>query len=477
MKLSTLLNGVKTFSTFKDVEIEGITDKDKELGENTLFICINGDTFDGHLIAKTKNIKAVAVVTETDLNFENQIIVENTRKAYSIIASNFYNNAHKQLKLIGVTGTNGKTSTSHFIKAMLDDMGIKCGLIGTVGNMLGNEEKSANLTTPEPMELHNLFNEMVKSNCKYCVMEVSSQSLAQYRVYGLEYDISILTNITREHLDYHKNMENYIKSKLMLFEISKQAVLNIDDENIRNNLQKINCDYSTVSTISNSADFTAKNIVCNENGIKYELVGIDCIGRINASCVGQFNVTNTLLAISTLIKLGFDFDKVINSALKLKNVKGRAEKVDVNTDFTVLIDYAHTPDGLENILNSVCEFSKGRIITVFGCGGNRDASKRAEMGRIASEKSHIVVVTSDNPRNENPLLIINDILSGFKKSKAKLVVIENREQAIRYALKKARKNDIVLIAGKGHEEYQIVGNEKIPFDERKIVKDFINRQE
>lgn len=475
MKLSTLLNGVKTFSTFKDVEIEGITDKDTEIGEKTLFICINGDTFDGHLIAKTKKINAVAIVTENDLHFENQIIVENSRKAYSIIASNFYDNAHKKLKLIGVTGTNGKTSTSHFIKNMLNDLGTKCGIIGTVGNVLGSEETTANLTTPEPMELHHLFNEMVKNGCEYCVLEVSSQSLAQYRVYGLNFEISVLTNITREHLDYHKNMENYIRSKLMLFKMSKQAIINIDDENVKNNLQRIGCNYFAVSTVSNSADFTAKNIDCNENGIKYELVGINCIGRVNASCVGQFNVINTLLAISTLIKLGFDFDQVINSASKLKNVKGRAEKVDVNTDFTVFIDYAHTPDGLENILNSICEFAKGRIITVFGCGGNRDASKRAEMGRIAEKKSHIVVVTSDNPRNENPLLIINDILSGFKKTKH--IVIENREHAIYYALKKAKKHDVVLIAGKGHEEYQIVGNEKIPFDERKIVKDFINRQE
>jgi UDP-N-acetylmuramyl-tripeptide synthetase len=477
MKLSTLLNGVKTFNTFKDVEIEGITDKDNEINKNTLFVCINGDTFDGHLIAKTKIINSVAVLTEKDLHIENQIIVENTRKAYSIIASNFYNNAYRQLKLIGITGTNGKTSTAHFIKNILDDMGVKCGLIGTVGNVLGCDETAANLTTPEPMELHYLFSQMVKNGCEYCVMEASSQALSQYRVYGLEFQMAILTNITQDHLDYHKSMDNYIKSKLMLFDMSKQAIVNIDDENVRNNLNEISCNYFTTSTVSNSADFTAKNIVCNESGIRYEFVGIDCIGRVKASCLGRFNVTNTLLAIGALIKLGFDFDRVIDSAQKVKNVKGRAEKVDINADFTVLIDYAHTPDGLENILKSVSEISSGRVITVFGCGGNRDSSKRAIMGKIAEENSDVVIVTSDNPRNENPLLIINDILSGFNKSKSKLAVIENRKQAIHYALKKARKNDVVLIAGKGHEKYQIIGNEKIPFDERKIVKDFINGRE
>ena len=477
MKLSTLLNGVDVLNTFKDVEIEGITDKDKEIGKNTLFICINGDNFDGHLMVKKPNFNAVAVVTEIDLNYPNQILVENSRKAFSVIASNFYDNAHKKLRLIGVTGTNGKTSTSYFIKNMLENMGVKCGLVGTIENELGGEKAPSQLTTPEPMELHSLFNKMVKNGCEYCVMEVSSQALAQNRVYGLEFTVSILTNITPEHLDYHINIENYIDAKMMLFDASQYAIVNIDDENIRNNLDKIKCNFCTVSTISNSADYTAKNVVCNEKGVKYEIVGMDCIGRVSAYCVGQFNVTNTLLAITALIKSNFDFDSILNSASKLKNVKGRAEKVDLPTDFTVIIDYAHTPDGLDNILDSIKMFSKGRIITVFGCGGNRDTSKRAEMGRIAGEKSDVVVVTTDNPRNENSLLIINDILSGLNKSKAKLAVIENREQAIHYALKKAKKNDVVLIAGKGHEEYQIIGDRKIPFDERKIVKDFINGQE
>ncbi len=473
MKLSALLQGVKTLNAFEDVEIERVTDKIKDTKENTLFVCIDGNQFDGHKMAKQAlQNGAVAVISERDLKINGQIKVQNTRKAYSQIASNFYDNPTKKLKLIGVTGTNGKTSTSFFIKNMLNGMGYKCGLIGTIENDFGDGKLESTLTTPEPMELQKLFRNMVNNDCEYCVMEVSSQALAQKRVYGLEYEISILTNITVDHLDYHITMENYINSKLELLKNSKKAIVNIDDNNVKTALSRIECPVVTCSTVDNKADYTAKNVICNESFVQYELVGINCIDRINVNLPGEFTVYNSLCASSALIELGFSIEDIANSTEKIKQVKGRAERVPVPRNFTVIIDYAHTPDGLENILKCIKGFSKGKIITVFGCGGDRDKSKRAEMGRIAGELSNIAVVTSDNPRTENPLLIINDILGGMEKTKSRLAIIENRRQAIEFALSKARRGDVVLLAGKGHETYQIIGNEKIHFDEREIIKEY-----
>lgn len=475
MKLSSLLKGVKTQDVYEERDVERVTDKDNEKLKNALFVCIDGNRCDGHSLAQKAIEKgAVAVVTNRDLGLREQIIVEDTRCALSQIASNYYKNPSKKLKIIGVTGTNGKTSTCFFIKNILEVLGIKCGIIGTVKTSWGNENHHSVLTTPEPMDLQRIFRSMVNSGCEYCVMEVSSQALAQKRVYGIEFCASALTNITPEHLDYHINMENYINAKYELFNQSDFVSVNIDDEVIKENIDKINCKKITYSTIDDKADYTAKNVVCNENGIRYEFVGMDCISRIQSQLYGRFTVYNTLCAVSVLINLGFDIEEISKAITNVNSVKGRAEIVPVNKKFTVMIDYAHTPDGLKNILSCVREITKGKVIVVFGCGGDRDKSKRAEMGRIAGEMSDIAVVTSDNPRNENPLLIINDILCGMEKSRARIAVIENRRQAIEFALEKARKNDIVLLAGKGHETYQIVGNEKIPFDEREIIKEYFN---
>ena len=475
MKLSSLLKGVKTQDVYEERDVERVTDKDNEKLKNALFVCIDGNRCDGHsLTQKAIEKGAVAVVTNRDLGLREQIIVEDTRCALSQIASNYYKNPSKKLKIIGVTGTNGKTSTCFFIKNILEALGIKCGIIGTVKTSWGNENHDSALTTPEPMDLQRIFRSMVNSGCEYCVMEVSSQALAQKRVYGIEFCASALTNITPEHLDYHINMENYINAKYELFNQSDFVSINIDDEIIKENIDKINCKKITYSTIDDKADYTAKNVVCNENGIRYEFVGMDCISRIQSQLYGRFTVYNTLCAVSVLINLGFDIEEISKAITNVSSVKGRAEIVPVNKKFTVMIDYAHTPDGLKNILSCVREITKGKVIVVFGCGGDRDKSKRAEMGRIAGEMSDIAVVTSDNPRNENPLLIINDILCGMEKSRARIAVIENRRQAIEFALEKARKNDIVLLAGKGHETYQIVGNEKIPFDEREIIKEYFN---
>lgn len=476
MKLSTLLKDVETLNVYEDVEVERVTDNDKDNLKNALYVCVDGNRVDGHSLAESAMQKgAVAVLTTSDLKIPNQIIVRNTRRAYSEIAANFYGNPAKIIKLIGVTGTNGKTSTSFFIKDMLEGLGKKCGIIGTVKNVVGNREFDSELTTPQPMKLHKMLREMVNNGCEYCVMEVSSQGLHQERVWGLSFEMAVLTNITSEHLDYHGNMQNYIDAKLRLFSMTKSACINIDDINIQSIVNRIDCPYKTVSAISNDADYTAKNIVCNENGVRYEFVGMDCIGRITTKIPGRFTVYNSLCAAATLINLGFSYDDVFKACNSVDFIKGRSEIIQTPKSFSVIIDYAHTPDGLYNILQSVREFTKGRVITVFGCGGDRDKSKRAEMGRIAGDLSDIAVVTSDNPRSENPLLIINDILCGMEKAKSRIAVIENRRQAIEFALSKARKNDIILLAGKGHETYQIIENQKKPFDERQIVKDYFNK--
>lgn len=477
MKLSSLLKGVKTQDVYEEREVERVTDKDSENLKNSLFVCVNGNRCDGHTLAeKALQNGAVAVVTDRDLYLPEQIIVEDTRKAFAQISSNFYGNPSKKLKIIGVTGTNGKTSTCFFTKEILYSMGVKCGIIGTIKNGWETDEAEAILTTPEPMELHKLFLQMVESGCEYCVMEVSSQALSQKRVHGINFCASAITNITPEHLDYHGCMEEYVNAKMELFDSSDFACVNIDDENISDNLDKVKCKTITYSAIQDKADYTAKNISCNENGIKYEFVGMDCIERIQSSLHGRFTVYNTLCAISLLLNLGFSIEKISKAVEKLTSVKGRGEIVPIPKNYIVMIDYAHTPDGLQNILTSVRDITSGRIILVFGCGGDRDKSKRAEMGRIAGELSNYAIVTSDNPRTENPLLIMNDILCGMEKSKSKIAVIENRRQAIEFALSKARKGDTVILAGKGHETYQIIGNEKIHFDEREIVKEYFGRK-
>lgn len=476
MKLSALLQGVETHTAFQDVEIERVTDKDTEISKNTLFVCIDGNRCDGHSLAQNalKN-GAVYVVTSRDLQITEQIIVADSRKALAQIAANYHGNPAEKLKIIGITGTNGKTSTTFFVKQILEGLGHKCGIIGTVENFSGEDSEESILTTPEPMELHRLLKQMADNNCEYVAMEVSSQALAQQRVYGLRFSASALTNITGDHLDYHINMENYINAKLSLFEQSDFACVNIDDENSQNALESIKCPVKTYSAMSNGADYTAKNIVYNQNGVEYLFVGLDCIGKINVRIPGRFTVYNSLCATCLLLGLGHSIDEITQSAENISTVKGRAETVKIPRSFRVIIDYAHTPDGLLNILNCVREITQGRVITVFGCGGDRDKSKRAQMGEIAGQYSDIAVVTSDNPRTENPLLIINDILCGMEKSKARIAVIENRRQAIEFALSKAKKGDTVLLAGKGHETYQIIGTEKIPFDEREIVKEYFNK--
>ena len=471
MKLSDVLKGINVKNEYIDTEVRDVTQDSRQVEEGYLFICIKGASFDGHSVAKQMLEKgAAAVVCEYDLGLDRQVIVDNTREALSPICANYFGNPADKLKIIGLTGTNGKTTTTFLIKQILENVGKKVGLIGTVQNMVGDEIYPAHYTTPDPRELQSLFRKMVDSGCEYCVMEVSSQALAQGRVKGVHFVIGAFTNLSQDHLDYHKTWENYFGAKRTMFEQCDKAVTNVDDKYGLEIVKGLGCKVATYSVDNNNSDYTAKNVNFSSNGVTYELV-CDTIGRVQCPIPGRFSVYNSLCAASVALELGFDFKDVVIAISKSKGVKGRIEVVPTDTDYTVIIDYAHSPDGLDNIIRSIKEIAKGRVVTLFGCGGDRDKTKRPEMGRIAAELSDFCVVTSDNPRSENPSSIIEDILEGMKKTKTPYKVIENRKEAIKWALENARKDDIILLAGKGHETYQILPTGTIHFDEREVVSE------
>lgn len=474
MKLSEILRGIEVLGSYNDVEVADITQDSRLVKEGSLFVCVKGSVFDGHTVAKEMlDNGAAAVVVERDLGLDNQVVVKNSRAVFSPICANFFGNPADKLKLIGLTGTNGKTTTTFLIKQILENAGKKVGLIGTVQNMIGDEIYPAKYTTPDPYELQKLFSQMVKADCEYCVMEVSSQALAQGRVNGLRFAVGAFTNLTQDHLDYHKTWENYFESKRILFKNSDIAVTNADDQNGLEIIKELQFDkVVTYAVDKNDATYVAKNVKFKSNGVEYELVG-DMIGRCNCPIPGRFSVYNSLCAASCALALGIGFDDVLSAISKSNGVKGRIEVVPTNRDFTIIIDYAHSPDGLENIITSLKEIAKGRVVTLFGCGGDRDKTKRPKMGKIAAELSDFCVVTSDNPRSENPSEIIKDILVGMEGITTPYKVVENRKEAIAYAINNAQTDDIILLAGKGHETYQILPTGTIHFDEREAVAEIL----
>lgn len=473
MKLSQILKGIKVLNSFNDTEVLDVTQDSRTVKEGSLFVCVKGATFDGHSVAeKMLENGASAVVTQKDLGLENQVIVENTRAVFSQICANFYGNPAEKLKLIGLTGTNGKTTTTFLVKQILENIGKKVGLIGTVQNMIGDEIYPAKYTTPDPCELQKLFRLMVDAGCEYCVMEVSSQALVQGRVNGLHFYIGAFTNLTQDHLDYHKTFENYFNAKRILFENCDIAVTNADDKNGLKIVENLPCKVYTYAVNIDNADYVAKNVRFLPNGVEYELV-CDYIGRVHCSIPGRFSVYNSLCAASIALAMGINFGTVVKSVPLCEGVKGRIEVVPTNRDFTIIIDYAHSPDGLQNIITSLKEIAKGRVVTVFGCGGDRDKTKRPLMGNIASMLSDYCVVTSDNPRSENPSAIIEDILEGMQNCSTPYTVVENRKEAIRFAIENAKTDDIILLAGKGHETYQILPTGTIHFDEREVVAEIL----
>jgi len=457
-----------------DTEITGITIDSRSVVKGNVFICINGLVSDGHDYAeKAVENGASVIVSERELPVNVPCIVyEDTRLAMAEISAKFYGYPENNLKLIGITGTNGKTTVSYLIKKILESAGKTVGIIGTNEILVGNEDvgiKSSTPTTPNSLELRRIFSKMCKMGAEYVVMEVSSHALDLYRVAGLVYDVGIFTNLTRDHLDYHKTMDNYFHAKKKLFDISKIAVINIDDEYGNRIAESSQCKKMTVST--DKADLVAENIKITARGISYTVKWGDDRELVTLGISGMFSVYNSLCAIAAAISSGIDLKTCALGIAASDGVKGRLERVETNTPYSVIIDYAHTPDGLENVITAVNSFKKGRCITVFGCGGDRDATKRPIMGEIGARLSDLAIITSDNPRCENPAKIIEDVVSGIKTGNYE--VIENRREAIRYALSVAEKDDIVLLCGKGQETYQIIGTEKTHFDEREVVRELL----
>ncbi len=469
MKLSQLIGALPY--GIADVEVTDITNDSRRVGKGTLFFCIRGAVTDGHKYAVAAAEKgAAAVIADHNVGVCCQVIVPDTRIAYAKACSEFYGNPKNSLKLIGITGTNGKTTTAYLIKSMLENLGKSVGIIGTICNIIGNEILPAANTTPDAAELHMLLRKMVDAGCEYAVMEVSSHALDQHRVEGLRYSSAVFTNLTQDHLDYHGSMENYIAAKRKLFNMTEVAVANSDDKYFTQMTENLACPILTYS-VNGSSDFKAESIAYLPQGTEFTLVGNGLNERVKTQTPGSFSVYNALCAASCMISLGFSADKVCAALSRATAVKGRAEVVPTGRDFTVIIDYAHTPDGVENILSAMNEIKQGRLVALFGCGGDRDRTKRSVMGAIAARLADYCIVTSDNPRTEQPKAIIDDILVGMEDTKTPYTVIENRRDAIFYAISNAKPRDVIVLAGKGHETYQIIGSEKVHFDEREIVKE------
>ncbi len=475
MKLKNLIDVQN--NALGELEISGITCNSSRVEKGYLFICLKGFSADGHNFAEAaiKN-GAAAVICERDLGIKNQIIVEDSHEEYFNISARWFSNPAKKLKLIGVTGTNGKTSITYMLRAILEQAGYKTGVVGTIQNLIGNEIIPTNNTTPDAYELNALFADMCEKGVEYVIMEVSSHALDQKRICNVEFEAALFTNLTQDHLDYHKTMENYFEAKLRLFQMCKTAIINLDDEYGRKLAEKTNCEKITYSVSENSATYTAKEITYKPSGIKYQMVGFNFISPIEVATGGKFTVYNSICAAACAIRLGISKEAIAMALKDMRGVSGRAESVPTNEDFTVIIDYAHTPDGLQNILMTFREYRDHRLVAVFGCGGDRDKTKRPIMGGIAAHLADYVIVTSDNPRTEEPSEIIKDILSGMKGISTPCKVIENRAEAIKFAIENARTNDIIVLAGKGHETYQILKNGKIHFDEREIVAEALKNR-
>lgn len=482
MKLSGLLNGLnhQLIKGNLDINIKNIVNDSRLVQEGSLFVCIDGFEVDGHKYIESavqKGAQAILVGKNLEIDSDVTVVrVENTRVALAHVASIYYNFPSENFDLVGITGTNGKTSTVFLINNILEEYKKKTGIIGTIENRIGNQVLETSRTTPESIELQQLFSKMVDANVNAVLMEVSSHSLDLHRVDSCRFDIGVFTNLTLDHLDYHKTMENYRDAKLKLFHMCPVGVINIDDEVGKYILQKGACsEYITFGCENKEAILNAVRMNIRITGTEFYLniKGEEHLFEIQTP--GKFSAYNALAAIGVCLKLGIPVP-VIKKALKEKSkVKGRFETFSNQDEYYAVVDYAHTPDGLENVLDTILEVVEGRVITVFGCGGNRDKSKRPSMGKIAGLKSDYVMITSDNPRKEEPIAIINEVEIGILETKCPYEKEVDREVAIKKALAMAKKGDVVLIAGKGHEDYQTIGDQNIHFDDAEKVTEFFRK--
>ena len=479
MKLQELLAGIHALESTADMDLEignVVYDTRKEITRGSLFVAIAGFSFDGNSYIPTALEKgAVAVVTakkpETEIPY---ILVESDRLALALIGTNWFGRPAESMTMIGVTGTNGKTSVTLLLKQVIEKtLGAKVGLIGTTENRIGDKVVPTERTTPESFELQALYAQMRDAGCKYCVMEVSSHAIALHRVGGIHFDVAAFTNLTEDHLDFHKTMENYCDAKAELFCRCDKGVLNRDDPWFERMAAKATCKMLTTA-VKADAGLKAENLELLSYGIRFDAVLGNEKVQVSLPIPGKFTVYNALTVLGIALQLGISLKGAADALKTVQGVKGRVEVVPTpGRPYTVLIDYAHTPDGLENVLSSVKGFCKGRMIAVFGCGGNRDPIKRPIMGEIGVRLADIAIITSDNPRNENPMDIIRDILAGVTPELGCYEVIENRRAAIRRAMDLAQENDIIVLAGKGHETYQEIQGVKHHLDEREEVADYL----
>ena len=479
MRLNELTKGIKTLQIAgdADIDITGVNIDSRKIKPGHLFVAMKGTQVDGHtFIPKALELGAAAVLCE-DMPEERKegvvyVQVESTEDAVGKVATIFYGDPSTKLKLVGVTGTNGKTTIATLLYNMFRKFGYKCGLLSTVCNYIEGEAIPADHTTPDPIELNQLLSRMVEAGCQYAFMECSSHAIHQKRIGGLKFAGGIFTNLTRDHMDYHKTVENYRNAKKAFFDgLPKTAfaITNADDKNGMVMVQNCKAQVKTYSTRS-MADFRARILECHFEGMYLEVDGRE----VGVQFIGKFNVSNLLAVYGAAVMLGQKPEDVLVVLSTLKSVSGRLEPIHSPEGFTAIVDYAHTPDALENVLKAIHEVldGKGKVITVCGAGGNRDKGKRPLMAQEAVKQSDRVIITSDNPRFEEPQDIINDMLAGLDKQQMKKVVsIVDRKEAIRTACMLAQKGDVILIAGKGHEDYQEIKGVKHHFDDKEVVKE------
>ena len=489
MELKTILAGLENLKVKGnlDIEVNNLTNNSKKVKDKDFFVAIKGFDEDGHdhINEAIKN-GAVAILAQEDQIDKNIIknipenvtlvLSPNTRYALAICSCNFYDNPSRKFKLIGVTGTKGKTTTTYMIRDILEKHGIRVGLIGTVASYVGDKKIANNEnTTPESIKIQEIFSLMLKEKCEVVVMEVSSQSLKLDRVVGCDFDIGVFTNFAEDHISLkeHDSMEDYFNSKVKLFKMCKKGFINADDVYAAMVPKLVpECSFTTFG-IDNYCDLLGKDITVTNQYVDFKVKINDRNERIKVSIPGRFSVYNALVAIDVAMQFGCSSDEIKEALVNIR-VPGRSELVDNKLGLTIMIDYAHTPESLEKILSTVKIYTRGRVISVFGCGGERDKYKRPMMGEVSGRVADYTIITSDNPRTEDPKEIVNNIEEGIKKTKGKYEVIVDRKEAIRKAITMANKRDIIVLAGKGHEQYQEINKVRYPFDENEIVNSIVD---
>ena len=488
MELKNILLGLEGLKVKGDlsIDISNIDSDSRNIKENGLFVAIKGFDVDGHdyIKAAIKN-GATAILASIDMdkkllkeimNEVTIILAPDTRYALAIAACNFYDNPSRKFKLVGITGTKGKTTTSFMVKSILEKAGMKVGLVGTIAIYIGDKKlEDSDRTTPESTKLQEIFAKMAKAKCDVVIMEVSSQSLKLNRVAGCDFDIGVFTNFSEDHISpkEHPDMKDYFESKLKLFDMCRACYVNADDLQTSKIPKMLPEKNISTYGIDNFCNLLAKDITVTATAVDYKVKIGNRNERVKIDIPGRFSVYNSLAAIAIATKLGVGAEPIKEALLDIK-VPGRSELVPNKKELNIMIDYAHSPESLENILSAVKSYTKGRVISVFGCGGDRDTSKRPIMGEISGRIADFTIITSDNPRTEDPTSIVNEIEVGMKKTNGKYICIVDRIEAIKYAIDMANKNDLIVLAGKGHEPYQEINGVKHPFDERIIVNDIIN---